>query len=514
MTTIRLAWGTAARSGMSGTVTFTPTRRYWREDTRVADEAAPVTVTVPEQPGTATVDLDPTGEAWCYAVTWTPDGPMATEWTEYVTVPTPPAGDPLGAIPYRSLLKLTRDAAAVLTGERALTAAAALTTVQGAAETVADSVERADAAAATAAGAIRQAADAAEQARDAATLSRDAALSVMPMLSGSVNIAPQGGVLAVDLGRAVNVATGLAGTSGAVDVTFPPVTTPDGRVDPDGLGTLLRVDAGAERLTWPGGTVVHGSPPEGKSALASLVRVGGSVTVVWPPTVVTSTEAGVTAQIAEIEQIIGGEVEVQPGGTVMRDAKPGGGAVPAVFVNPFSRPTSSELVLTLGEVTQGLFAGYITAYTTHRHGGLTDYSLYTTVDLGPSGEPVKNWDGWLIATAPGPAWEDATMIKNLGELSLRVATSTIETFTDGTWGVVLQYNAEDPHWRASEREGTAYLFYNEKGNTGRWGNGFVLTSGLSLPMQAYEADYASKGITLHGTFHRADELGDMGVYVG
>ena len=46
MTTIRLAWGTAARSGMSGTVTFTPTRRYWREDTRVADEAAPVTVTV------------------------------------------------------------------------------------------------------------------------------------------------------------------------------------------------------------------------------------------------------------------------------------------------------------------------------------------------------------------------------------------------------------------------------------------------------------------------------------
>lgn len=360
----------------------------------------------------------------------------------------------------------------------------------------------------------QRAVNAAEQARDAATLSQESALSVMPMLSGSVTIAPTDGTLAVDLGRAVNVATGLAGTSGAVDVTFPPVTTPDGRVDPDGLGTLLRVDAGAERLTWPGGTVVHGSPPEGKSALASLVRVGGSVTVVWPPTVVTSTEAGVTAQIAEIEQIIGGEVEVQPGGTVMRDAKPGGGAVPAVFVNPFSRPTSSELVLTLGEVTQGLFAGYITAYTTHRHGGLTDYSLYTTVDLGPSGEPVKNWDGWLIATAPGPAWEDATMIKNLGELSLRVATSTIETFTDGTWGVVLQYNAEDPHWRASEREGTAYLFYNEKGNTGRWGNGFVLTSGLSLPMQAYEADYASKGITLHGTFHRADELGDMGVYVG
>ena len=499
MTTIRLAWATAARSGISGTVTFTPTRRYWREDTRVADEAASVTVTVPEQPGTATVDLDPTGEAWCYAVTWTPDGPLATEWTEYVTVPVPPAGDPLGAIPYRDLLKLTRDAAAVLTGERALTAAAALATVEESAATVA--------------GSVQQAADAAEQADDAATLSRESALSVMPMLSGSVNIAPQGGVLAVDLGRAVNVATGLAGTSGAVDVTFPDVTTPDGRVNPDGLGTLLRVDAGAERLTWPGGTVVHGTPPAGQSAMASLVRVGGAVTVVWPPDVVTSVGAGVTAQVAKIEQIIGGEVEVQPGGTVMRDVQPGG-APPAVFVNPFSRPTSSELVLTVGEFTQGLLVGNGTAYTAHRPGGLTDYSLNITVDLGPSGEPVKNWDGWLIATAPGPAWEDATMIKNLGELSLRVATSTIETFTDGTWGVVLQYNAEDPHWRASEREGTAYLFYNEKGNTGRWGNGFVLTSGLSLPMHAEAADYASKGITLHGTFHRADELGDMGVYVG
>lgn len=134
MTTIRLAWATTARSGLSGTVTFTPTRRYWREDTRVADEAASMTVAVPESPGTATVDLDPTGESWCYAVTWTPDGPLATEWTEYVTVPVPPAGDPLGAIPYRDLLKLTRDAAAVLTGEHALTAAAALTRADVAAD--------------------------------------------------------------------------------------------------------------------------------------------------------------------------------------------------------------------------------------------------------------------------------------------------------------------------------------------------------------------------------------------
>ena len=362
----------------------------------------------------------------------------------------------------------------------------------------------------------QQAADAAEQARDAATLSQESALSVMPMLSGSVNIAPEGGALAVDLGRAVNVATGLAGTSGAVDVTFPDVTTPDGRVNPDGLGTLLRVDAGADRLTWPGGTVVHGTPPAGQPALASLVRVGGAVTVVWPPDVVTSTAPGVTAQIAEIEQIIGGEVEVQPGGTVMQDAWPSPGAVPAVFVNPYSRPTSSELVLTVGKVEQVLFTGgELTVYTTHRPGGLKDYSLKATVDLGTSGGgPLKDKDGWLVAVAPGSTTGDARVAKALNGINARVPTSTLEVFTDGTWGVVLQYNAEDPHWEAYEWEGVASLFYNEKGNTAGWEHGMVLTSGLGLPLRAEESAYESLGITLPGTFHRASELGDMGVYIG
>lgn len=168
MTTIRLAWVTTARSGLSGTVTFTPTRRYWREDTRVADEAASVTVTVPEQPGTATVDLDPTGEAWCYAVTWAPDGPLATEWTEYVTVPVPPAGDPLGAIPYRDLLKLTRDAAAVLTGEHALTAATALARVETAGADVVDASHAAVTAAEAAGADATRAASAASTADAAA----------------------------------------------------------------------------------------------------------------------------------------------------------------------------------------------------------------------------------------------------------------------------------------------------------------------------------------------------------
>ena len=368
---------------------------------------------------------------------------------------------------------------------------------------------------ATIAESSQQAVNAAEQARDAATLSQESALSVLPMVSGSVTIAPKGGTLAVDLGQAVNVATGLAGTSGAVDVTFPDVTTPDGRVNPDGLGTLLRVDAGAERLTWPGGTVVHGTPPAGQSALASLVRVGGSVTVVWPPDVVTSTAPGVTAQIAEIEQIIAGEVEVQPGGTVMRDAKPGYGTLPAVFVNPYSHPTNRELVLTVGGIDQSVIVGEsFWAYASHRPGGVTDYSIWASVTLGPEGGPVESKDGWLVALAPGPAFGDFRVEETLREIRSRVATSTLEVFTDGTWGVILQYDASNPRWEVSEWGGVAELVYIETGDTTGWEHGMVLVSGLALPMAAQESDYADLGIKLPGTFHRAAEFEAMGVYIG
>ena len=360
--------------------------------------------------------------------------------------------------------------------------------------------------------ASQRAANAAEQARDAATLSQESALSVMPMLSGSVTIAPEDGTLAVDLGRAVNVATGLAGTSGAVDVMFPPVTTPDGRVDPDGLGTLLRVDAGADRLTWPGGTVVHGTPPEGKSALASLVRVGGSVTVVWPPDVVTSTAPGVTAQIAKIEQIIGGEVEVQPGGTVLQETYAHTSKLPAVFVNPHSYPTNRELVLTVGKIEQSLTVGEsFSTYVGHRPGGLKDYSIWAAPTLDPDGGPVKNNDGWLVALAPGPAWGNVYVEEALWDIQSRVATSTLEIFTDDTWGVILQYDASNPRWEVYDWGDVAELVYTETGDTTGWEHGMVLVSGLALPMAAQESDYADLGIKLPGTFHRAAEFEAMGV---
>lgn len=360
---------------------------------------------------------------------------------------------------------------------------------------------------------------ASQDSADHASRAAVSALSVMPMLSGSVTITPRGGALAVDLGQAVNVVTGLAGAGGTVDVIFPPVTTPDGRVDPDGLGTLLHVDSGADKLTWPGGTVVHGTPPVGQAAMASLVRVGGAVIVVWPPDVVPTAGEGVAAQIAEIEQIIGGEVEVQPGGIVMKEARPRSGAFgggPAVFMNPHSVPTSDELVLTVGTVDQTLEIGdgeSLSVRTVTRAGGLKDYNLRATVTLDPPGEPVQNMDGWLVAVAPGPAYGDARVTAALRAIDLRLPSSKVVPFTDGTWGVVLLYVEEDPNWYTFPWGDEVELYYDVKGQP--WGShGMTWTSDLGLPMDVRTSSYESLGITLPGTFHRKAELEAMGVRLG
>lgn len=158
MTRIALTWDRTGDTAESGTVTFAPTRRWWRDDSRTTTE--PVTVEVPA--AGAVLDVDPTGETWAYQVTWTPDGPLALEWTEYVTVPPPPAEGVHTPVPYRQLQHLTRDAAAVLTGERALTAAAALA--------------RMDAAMADARAAVANARDAATE---AATEAASAAVNAL-----------------------------------------------------------------------------------------------------------------------------------------------------------------------------------------------------------------------------------------------------------------------------------------------------------------------------------------------
>ena len=174
----------------------------------------------------------------------------------------------------------------------------------------------------------------------------------------------------------------------------------------------------------------------------------------------TSTAPGVTAQIAKIEQIIGGEVEVQPGGTVMQDIYAESNLPPAMFVNPYSHPTNRELVLTVGKIEQSLTVGEsFSTYVGHRPGGLKDYSIWAALTLDPDGGPVKNNDGWLVALAPGPAWGNVYVEEALWDIKSRVANSTLKIFTDGTWGVILQYDASNPRWEVSEWGGVTQVFY-------------------------------------------------------
>ena len=127
---------------------------------------------------------------------------------------------------------------------------------------------------------------------------------------------------------------------------------------------------------------------------------------------------------------------------------------------------------------------------------------------------MKNNDGWLVARAPGPAFGNVYVGEALRDIQSRVATSSLEIFTVGTWGVILQYDASNPRWEVSEWGGVANLYYSETGDTTGWEHGMVLTSKLDLPLRAEGSAYASLGITLPATFHRAAEFEAMGVYLG
>ena len=294
----------------------------------------------------------------------------------------------------------------------------------------------------------QRAVNAAARAAKAATLSQESALSVMPMLSGSVTITPTDGTLAVDLGRAVNVATGLAGTSGAVDVTFPDVTTPDGCVNPDGLGTLLRVDADAGRLTWPGGTVVHGRPPVNAEAFASLVRVAGVVHVIW--SVVDATpppieDSGTGAVQATLEDVLGGRVRLMPGGTVVSSVDVWGQARWR-FANLAYVP-DTNLTLTDGAVVNEYFGaghGQFAIFQGPSEARTVKLNLSTgNMDLQP-----EEGSGWLIASISQDAsWEAREYFRSLYE-AIPEAIYTYENPRD--WAtpqvIVIPYRADTPGW--------------------------------------------------------------------
>ena len=424
MTTLILDWSDW-EGPASGWVTLT--RRTWRRDPDTYQ--VPWQVSLRVEGRTVTDVRAVAGEV--VSIRWAPDG--VSSRLEHVLVPDD--GEHLA-----HLLERVDPSTLEPLPEPLPSAADLVTRAETAALTVATTT-------ASVTESAQQAITAAEQARDAATLSQDSALSVMPMLSGSVTITPSGGTLAVDLGRAVNVATVPAEDS-AVDVIFPPVTTPDGRVDPDGLGTLLRVDVGAERLTWPGGTIVHGRPPTNAEAFASLVRVAGVVHVIWsvvdatpPPT----ADSGTGAVQATLEDVLGGRVRLMPGGTVVSSVEVWGQARWR-FANLAHVP-DTNLTLTDGAVVNEYFGaghGQFAVFQGPSEARTVKLNLSTgNMDLQP-----EEGSGWLIASISQDAsWEAREYFRSLYE-AIPEAIYTYENPRD--WAtpqvIVIPYRADTPGW--------------------------------------------------------------------
>ena len=462
MTTLILDWSDW-EGPASGWVTLT--RRTWRRDPDTYQ--VPWQVSLRVEGRTVTDVRAVAGEV--VSIRWAPDG--VSSRLEHVLVPDD--GEHLA-----HLLERVDPSTLEPLPEPLPSAADLVTRAETAALTVATTT-------ASVTESAQQAIIAAEQARDAATMSQDSALSVMPMVAGSVAITPQGGTLAVDLGQAVNVVTGLAGGSGAVDVIFPTATTPDGRVNPDGLGTLLRVDVGAERLTWPGGTIVHGRPPVNAEAFASLVRVAGVVHVIWsvvdatPPPI---ADSGTGAVQATLEDVLGGRVRLMPGGTVVSSA-PVWGQARWRFANLAHEP-GTDLTLTDGVVANEYFGasdGQCLIFQGPGLARLVELGLFTgNMDLKP-----EEGSGWLIASISQDAsWETRKYFQSLYE-AIPEAINTYENPRDwsGPRVIVMPYRPGTPGWEAPSSGYVSYMATRPMDPFGE-----TTTMGLIRPLSPDEID--------------------------
>ena len=215
------------------------------------------------------------------------------------------------------------------------------------------------------------------------------------MVSGAVVHQTVADRLDVDLGVSVNE---ISEVTGPTDVYFKDVTTADGRTNPDGMGTLLVVASGAENLRWPGGTRVYGSPPANSESFASLVRVSGTVHVIWSAADSTSTQesnVGPAATKAYLNDVLSGNIRLEPGASVIPASVPPTSRVEWMFTNILSDPLITRYTLVNGSVA-------------YRH-VKDDSDFYVDIDYGPNaatkvsaflptnGEPPKPGSGWVIA---------------------------------------------------------------------------------------------------------------------
>ena len=215
-------------------------------------------------------------------------------------------------------------------------------------------------------------------------------------VSGAVTHQTVADRLDIDLGVSVNE---ISEVTSPTDVYFKDVTTADGRTNPDGMGTLLVVASGAENLTWPGGTRVYGSPPVSSEAFASLVRVSGTVHVIWSavdstPAQEPDTSQGVT--IAYLRDVLLGNITLDPGASVIESNTPPSQRAAWMFTNIRDHPRT-ELTLVNGSVDYLLAQEGTDFYMNIEYGpnGATKVSAV----LPTNGEPPEPGSGWRIVSA-------------------------------------------------------------------------------------------------------------------
>lgn len=226
-------------------------------------------------------------------------------------------------------------------------------------------------------------------------------------VSGAVTHQSVADRLDIDLGTSINE---ISEVTGPTDVYFKDVTTPDGRTNPDGMGTLLIVEKGADHLTWPGGTRIHGRPPVNSESFASLVRVSGTVHVIWsavdstpPPPPVTG--GGSDVVLATLDDVLQGKIRLAPGGSVI-SSEDGMWR----FTNLTSTPTT-EPILTDGIVYISHSAGSGSIIAGCGAGGSSSVLMELS---GPDeGVPPEPGSGWIIATYQPDGSEDARRYFNV-----------------------------------------------------------------------------------------------------
>ena len=309
------------------------------------------------------------------------------------------------------------------------------------------------------------------------------------MVSGAVAHQSVTDRLDIDLGISVNE---ISEVTGPTDVYFKDVTTPDGRTNPDGMGTLLIVEKGAENLTWPGGTRIHGRPPTDSESFASLVRVSGTVHVIW--SAVDSTPpvsgGGSGTVLATLDDVVQGRVSLAPGESVINSES---GTSPSWrFANLTSETPGT---LTLVDNTVDLFYAAddgTDSYIEIRQGPSRSKRIYMALPGPEPMVPPEPGSGWIILSMSyDTSYEGATLFYSINDLipDLKVAPS-IPGDESTPRILILPFQPDNSHFTINDWQRTANYSLDDLGDM------FENTNAIDLVYPQPQEKFGEYGIEL------------------